>query len=115
MKWAGATAVWAQAPSIGNAATRSPGLTWASPLTSRTTPPTSLPGTNGSSGLSWYSPRVCSNSGNETPAACTSTSTPLPGVIGCDASGSGRSASWSAEAGPVSSVICMALMRRRIL
>ena len=39
----------------------------------RTTPATSLPGTNGSGGLIWYSPRVCSSSGNETPAACTST------------------------------------------
>ena len=40
----------------------------------RTVPPTSLPGTNGRSGLNWYSPRVCSTSGNETPAAFTSTS-----------------------------------------
>ncbi len=62
----------------------------------RTIPPTSLPGTNGRSGLNWYSPRVCSTSGNDTPAACTSTTTPLPGVIMCEASGSGTSTSFSA-------------------
>ncbi len=44
-----------------------------------TVPATSLPGTNGSAGLNWYWPRVCSSSGKETPAQCTSTSTPLPG------------------------------------
>ena len=38
----------------------------------RTTPATSLPGTNGSGGLIWYSPRVWSTSGNDTPAAWTS-------------------------------------------
>ena len=30
-------------------------------------PPPRCPGTNGSSGLSWYAPRVCSTSGKETP------------------------------------------------
>src|SRR3954470_1617467 len=73
-------------------------------------PPTSLPGTNGSSGLNWYSPRVCSTSGNDTPAACTSTSTPLPGVSMCDGSGSGRSASFNALAGPERSTIWRARM-----
>src|SRR4051794_14450825 len=87
------------------AATRSPCATAAPAGALRTTPPTSLPGTNGSGGLSWYSPRVWSTSGNDTPAACTSTSTPSPGVSMCDASGSGTSASCSAESGPVRSVI----------
>ena len=59
------------------AATRSPGLRPEPSGALSTTPPTSLPGTKGSGGLSWYSPRVWSTSGNETPAACTSTSTPL--------------------------------------
>ena len=36
------------------------------------------PGTNGSSGLIWYAPRVCSTSGKETPAARTSITTPSP-------------------------------------
>ncbi len=88
------------------AATRSPADTPAPSGALRTTPPTSLPGTNGSGGLTWYSPRVCSSSGNETPAACTSTTTPRPGVSMCDGSGSGSSASASAERGPLSSVIC---------
>ena len=45
----------ANPPSMQNAATRSPGLTGASSGALRTTPPTSLPGTNGSGGLNWYS------------------------------------------------------------
>ena len=61
------------------AATRSPSRTAAPSGALRTMPATSLPGTNGSVGLTWYSPRVCSTSGNETPAACTSTTTPLAG------------------------------------
>ena len=72
-----------------NAATRSPGAKPAPSGALRTTPATSLPGTNGSGGLTWYSPRVCSTSGKATPAARTSTTTPSPGVIGCEASGSG--------------------------
>ncbi len=106
----GATAVSAKPPSAQKAATRSPSATPASSGALRTTPATSLPGTNGSGGLIWYSPRVCSSSGNETPAACTSTTTPLPGVSGCEASGSGSSASASAERGPLSSVIWTARM-----
>src|SRR4051794_2930526 len=95
-----------------NAATRSPGLTPAPSVALRTIPATSLPGTNGSGGLTWYSPRVWSTSGNETPAACTSTTTPAPGVSRCDASGSGTSASRSALSGPVRSTIWMARMPR---
>ncbi len=53
---------------------------------------------------------VCSSSGKETPAACTSISTPSPGVSMCEASGSGSSTSASALSGPVSSTIWMALM-----
>src|SRR3712207_3305371 len=93
-----------------NAATRSPGRRPLDSGASRTTPPTSLPGTNGSSGLSWYSPRVCSSSGYDTPAAWTSTTTPAPGVIGWDGPGSGSSAGRSAPAGPLSSAIWRAFM-----
>ena len=102
---AGATATSAKPPIMQHAATRSPS---ASPDPSgalRTTPPMSLPGTKGRSGLYWYSPRVCSTSGNATPAACTSISTPAPGVNGWSASGSGRSAIDNADRGPLSSVI----------
>ena len=56
MKNSGATAVSAQPPSAQKAATRSPGLTAAPAGALRTTPPTSLPGTNGSGGFIWYSP-----------------------------------------------------------
>src|SRR5690349_21541701 len=87
------------------AATRSPARTAAPSGALRTTPATSLPGTNGSGGLIWYSPRVCSSSGKDTPAARTSTTTPRPGVIGWLGSGSGSSASASAPSGPLSSVI----------
>src|SRR5215210_3300390 len=93
-------------------ATRSPSFTDAPSVAERTTPPTSLPGTNGRSGLIWYSPRVCSTSGNDTPAACTSITTPLPGVSGCDGSGSGRSTCSRADSGPVRSAICTARMAR---
>ena len=47
----GATATSAKPPSIVKAATRSPGRTRASSGALRTMPPTSLPGTNGSGGL----------------------------------------------------------------
>ena len=78
----------------------------------RTTPPTSLPGTNGSGGLNWYSPRVCSTSGNDTPAACTSTTTPpRRACSGCAGSGSGSSTSAARVSGPVSSAIWIARMR----
>ena len=98
-----------------NAATRSPGASPVSPDTLRTTPATSLPGTNGSGGLTWYSPRVWSTSGKATPAALTSTTTPSPGVIGCDGSGSATSTSSSAESGPDRSVIWIARMGRGTL
>ena len=61
-----------------NATTRSPGLSAAAGRRVRTVPATSAPGTNGRSGLSWYWPRVCSTSGNDTPAALTSISTTSP-------------------------------------
>ena len=73
-------------------------------------PATSLPGVNGTSGLTWYCPRVWSTSGNDTPAARTSTSTPWPGVDGCDASGSATSTTRSASRGPLSSTIWTALI-----
>ncbi len=79
MRNSGATATSANPPSAQNAATRSPSRTAAPSGALRTIPATSLPGTNGTGGFSWYSPRVCSTSGNDTPAACTSTTTPLPG------------------------------------
>src|SRR5690606_1745535 len=73
--WVGTATVSAKPPKPGNAATRSPGRTEAPSGAERTTPATSVPGTNGSSGLYWYNPRVCNTSGNVTPAACTSTTT----------------------------------------
>src|SRR4051794_38284098 len=97
-----------------NAATRSPLLTGAPSGALRTTPPTSLPGTNGSGGFIWYSPRVWRSSGNDTPAACTSTTTPRPGVIGCDGFGSGSSTSFSAPGGPLRSTIWIALTARTL-
>src|SRR3954469_12319954 len=93
-------------------ATRSPSLKPDPSGALRTVPATSLPGTNGRSGLIWYCPRVCSTSGKDTPAACTSISTPLPGVSGCEASGSGRSASFRADSGPLRSTIWRARMAR---
>src|SRR4051812_45808741 len=95
-----------------HAATRSPGCTAAPSGALRTIPATSLPGTNGSGGLNWYSPRVCSTSGNDTPAAWTSMTTPLPGVSMCDAEGSSASTSSRALSGPVSCVIWMARIGR---
>src|SRR4051812_43255998 len=92
-------------------ATRSPSATLAPSGALRTVPPTSLPGTNGSSGLNWYWPRVCSSSGNETPALSTSMTTPEPGVSGCEGSGSGRSAISSALSGPSRLTIWMAFTR----
>src|SRR6266404_5371414 len=75
-------------------------------------PATSLPGTNGSGGFIWYCPRVCSTSGKETPAACTSITTPAPGVSMCDGSGSSMSTARNALSGPVSSTIWMAFIVR---
>ena len=49
----GDTATSAKPPSMQNAATRSPGANPASADALRTTPATSLPGTNGSGGLTW--------------------------------------------------------------
>src|SRR5436190_16038982 len=50
-------------------------------------------------------PRVCSTSGNDTPAACTSTTTPAPGLSACEASGAGSSTSSSDSSGPDSRTI----------
>src|SRR3954454_7477435 len=85
-----------------NAATRSPALN--APASERTVPATSLPGTNGRSGLSWYWPRDCSTSGKDTPAARTSILTPSP-------LGSSMSASCS-DSGPPSSTIWIARIDR---
>ena len=93
-----------------NAATRSPALTAAPSGALRTMPPTSLPGTNGSGGLIWYSPRVCSTSGNETPAAWTSTTHAAARRHRVRRLGLGESTSFSAESGPVSSTIWTARM-----
>ena len=79
---AGATATSANPPVMQQAATRSPSDRPEPSGALRTTPAMSVPGTNGRSGLYWYSPRVCSTSGKATPAACTSISTPAPGVSG---------------------------------
>src|SRR3954447_25753500 len=106
----GATATSANPPSMQHAPTRSPSLTAAPSGALRTMPPTSLPGMNGRSGLTWYWPRVWSTSGNETPAAWTSTTTPRPGVSRWDGSGSGASASSRASSGPLRLAMWMALM-----
>ena len=85
--------------------TRSPGLCALPSGALRTVPATSAPGMKGSSGLSWYSPRLCRTSGNDTPAASTSIITTSPsGASGWVASGSGTSTSCSPD-GPVSSLI----------
>src|SRR4051794_8077746 len=89
------------------AATRSPSCTSAPSGAERTTPPTSAPGTNGSGGLNWYSPRLWSTSGNDTPAALTSTTTPPSGASMWVGSGSSMSTSLRLD-GPSSSTICMA-------
>src|SRR3954469_3954866 len=100
----GATATSAKPPSMQNAATRSPAATAAPSGADRTVPATSLPGTNGSGGFTWYSPRLWSTSGNETPAASTSTTTPPSGASMCSGPGSGTSTSFRLE-GPDSSTI----------
>src|SRR5215207_5379722 len=108
----GATATSAKPPRRQAAATRSPSLSPEPSGALRTAPATSVPGTNGSGGFIWYSPRVWRTSGNATPAACTSISTPLPGVSMWDGSGSGRSTCARAERGPVRSTIWTARMRQ---
>ncbi len=94
--------VSAKPPTTGIADTRSPAR---NPFPSaRTTPDTSQPGVNGTSGRSWYSPRVCSTSGNETPAYSTSTSTWWSFGVG---SGTSRT---STAPGPERAVIIAARM-----
>ena len=65
----------AHAPSMLKPVTRCPTLKPESAGAERTTPATSVPGTNGGSSLSWYSPLISSRSGKLTPAAPTSTTT----------------------------------------
>src|SRR3954447_11791729 len=89
------------------AATRSPAFTSAPSGAERTMPPTSAPGTNGSGGLNWYWPRLWSTSGNETPAALTSTTTAPSGASMWLGPGSSISTSFRLD-GPSSSTICMA-------
>src|SRR4051794_16883595 len=89
------------------AATRSPGSTSAPSGAERTTPPTSAPGTNGSGGLNWYSPRDWSTSGNDTPATSTSTITPPSGASMCCGPGSSMSTCLRLDS-PPSSTICSA-------
>src|SRR4051794_34216618 len=99
-----AAATSANPPSPGKAATRSPGEKPEPSGADRTIPATSEPGTNGSGGLIWYCPRLCSTSGKVTPAACTSTTTsPSP-------DGSSTSATWRAD-GPSSVWTCTARTR----
>src|SRR3954469_117350 len=72
---AGAATSSAQPPNAVPAATRMPGLKPESSGALRTTPATSRPGTNGSGGRIWYSPRQMRWSTKPTPAAWTSIST----------------------------------------
>ena len=81
-------------------ATRSPGAKPEPSGASTTTPAASPPVTNGGGVANWYSPRLCSRSGNATPAAWTSISSRSSPASGCAPSGSGKSASASAV-GPV--------------
>ena len=76
------------------ASTRSPRVTESTPSPSSTTvPATSLPGTNGSGGLSWYSPWASRASTKLTPAAATSIRTaPGPHAAGASCS---STVSWS--------------------
>src|SRR5216684_8317569 len=76
--------------------TRSPGRTLLTPApTSFTTPASSLPGENGSGGLSWYLFWMMSTSGKLTPAALTDTTT-SPGP----ATGDGTSSMTREPGGP---------------
>src|SRR3954469_20474999 len=76
--------------------TRSPGRTLVTPApTSFTTPASSLPGENGSGGLTWYLFWMMSTSGKLTLAAFTDTTT-SPGP----ALSAGRSSSTSDSGGP---------------
>ncbi len=84
---AGTASCWPKPPVAVKAMTRSPTLKpVTSGATALTTPATSLPGVNGSSGLNWYLPWMISTSGKLTPAACTSTTT-WP-AAGCGAASS---------------------------
>src|ERR1700712_432999 len=95
-------------PRPGNAATRSPAEKPDPSGADRTMPATSEPGVNGNGGLIWYSPRLCSTSGNVTPAAWTSMRTiPSP-------EGSSTSTTSSAD-GPSRLVICTARMAETLV
>ena len=77
-----ASASSAIAPQIVMPATRSPTAKPEPAGASRTMPETSPPLTNGGGVAIWYSPRLCSRSGNATPAAWTSTSSRAPSAAG---------------------------------
>jgi len=75
----GTAARSAKAPSEIAAKTRSPTANPSTPApTSRTTPATSAPGTNGNGGFTWYWPRTISMSKKLQPAARISTPS-MPG------------------------------------
>ena len=86
----------ANPPNPQNTRTRSPTDHSATPgPTADTVPATSLPGTKGTGGFSWYLPWQMSPSTKLTPAAATSMRTiPAPG------SRSGRSSTTSESRGP---------------
>ncbi len=101
----GATATCsAYPPSIVKADTRWPGVKPDPSGADRTVPATSMPGVNGGSSRSWYSPRNSSRSGKHTPAAPTSTITALLG------SGSGTSV-YASPAVPVRACATSAFIR----
>ena len=107
----GATATSAQPPSMQNAATRSPGLTAAPAGAARTTPPTSLPGMNGSVGLDLVLAAGLEQLGERHAGGVDLDQHPLPRAsAGWLASGSGTSTTRSASRGPVSSTIWTAFI-----
>ena len=110
MKNAGATATSAHPPSMQNAATRSPALTAAPSGAERTTPPTSLPGVNGSVRLDLVLAAGLEHLGERHAGGVDLDTTPSPGVVGCEASGSGTSTSAAPSRGPVSSTIWTAFI-----
>src|SRR5665213_714392 len=93
---AGTTTWLANPPNPQNTSTRSPTDQSVTPgPTAAMVPATSLPGTNGVGGFSWYRPWQISPSTKLTPAAATSTTT-----IPSDGSGMGRSSSTRVSRGP---------------
>src|SRR5947209_8820364 len=111
VRYDGATACSANPPNMHIAATRSPVRTDADSGADSTTPATSLPGTNGTGGFSWYMPRVCSTSGNATPAAWTSIST--WSSPGCGAGKSTRSEEHTSELQSRQYLVCRLLLEKK--